>query len=277
MSAASTRSPLPDTATPASAYTQQQRLIKQYHALLAGFDEERIEALMHAVWRPAGGALSEAQMYGTPPAKDTPEKPGSAGEEGFLNRIEDHVPEHVWLMNEQQRADFADLLAAGPDGLAHLVRHTLALGQSLKRRETDPRLKKYKADASLADWETDPRQWHNDDARCRLVGLDTLHKQNYATALSGARLNSHNARRQREGLPPVVVSMELSPRQWWSWSRLRRSSRRPPRSRRAGSGSRGTGSSSRCGRSCGPPWNESTFVAWPKTCPKRFQKTQGLP
>lgn len=120
------RSPLTGP-TPASAYVQQQRLIKRYHGLLADFDEERIEALMHAIWRPNGGTLDEAQLYGTEES------------EGFLNRIEEHVPELVWLMNEAERDRFSALLDEGR--LPTLIRQTLSLGQRLKKREDDPNLK----------------------------------------------------------------------------------------------------------------------------------------
>lgn len=181
MSSTAARSPVVGAPTPGSAYVQQQRLVKRYEQAVSSPDVD-IEELMAAIW---GSDLSQEQMYGT------------AGSDGFIDRIDEHGPELILLMGPAEMGKATALLSAGD--LPAAVRYILSLHRALKNRVTDPRAKEYKRLSHLEDWEEDPRRCHNDQGRLRAAGLG-LRPTEAARPLAGMALVQHNARRVREGL-----------------------------------------------------------------------------
>lgn len=107
--------------TPASAYTTERRMLKQYTALLYAPTQD-VEQLMTAVW----GPLSEAQMYGT-----------RAGNDGKVDQLDHLLPELLRLLRYDEQAPVAALLAAAD--LAGCIREVLRRKHTLLRREPDTR------------------------------------------------------------------------------------------------------------------------------------------
>ena len=164
-----TYSPRPDSAsqahaTPASAYTTERRLLARYTELLYACEPEQ---LMREVW---GAQLSDAQMYGS-----------RRGNPGRIDRLDEDVPELIRQLRPLEQAPIDELLAAGE--LVAAIKKLLGQYRGGARRDTDPRLSEYKHNQTRADWEEDPRQWHNDGWRIKAAGMGKLSREAYGRPL----------------------------------------------------------------------------------------------
>ena len=153
-------------ATPGSAYTRERRLLASYAALLYAPTCDP-EELMRQVWGPH---LTPAQMYGS-----------RAGNPGKIDRLDDEVPEAIKQLRPEEQEAIEALLLAGD--LVGTVKRLLGHYRGGARRDTDPRLSEYKHEQTRAEWEEDPRQWHNDGWRIKAAGLGRLTREAYGRPL----------------------------------------------------------------------------------------------
>lgn len=181
--------PAPVGGHAASAYVLCRRLTRRYQELVSAPAVD-VEQLMHQIWRPNGGTLTDAQLYGT------------AESEGFIDRLDEAVPELLDLMRPDELQALAPLLDCAAPDLPALVRHVLGLGQQLQKRENDPRLKL------------------NDAANARAAGLGAHTRRAYTTTALApdAPRTARQQRRDREranraarlGMPDWAAAMSVA-------------------------------------------------------------------
>ena len=153
-------------ATPASAYARECRLQARYAALLYAPDCDP-EVLMRQIWGPS---LTHKQMYGS-----------RAGNPGKIDRLDEEVPDAIRQLRPDEQGPIEQLLTAGD--LVATVKKLLGQYRGGARRDTDPRLSEYKHDQARADFEEDPRQYHNDGWRIKAAGLGRLTREAYGRPL----------------------------------------------------------------------------------------------
>lgn len=134
-------------ATPASAYTREQRLLRRYRELLYAPTCD-VEQLIATVWGPH---LTERQKWGL---NDT---------HGRVDHLDYNVPALLQRLRWDEQEAIGTLLAAGD--LVGCIREALRLEHRLTQRENDPRL------------------LLNDDWRLKAAGMGRLSREAYGHPL----------------------------------------------------------------------------------------------
>lgn len=159
--------------TPASAYTRERRILEAYTAQLYA---QEPEALMRAVW---GKKLTDRQMYGGELLANG--RIRRAHKPGRIDRLDEDVPDLIRQLRPDEQEPIEALLLAGD--LVGCIKKLLGQYRGGARRDTDARLSEYKHDQTRADWEEDPRQYHNDGWRIKAAGLGRLTREAYGRPL----------------------------------------------------------------------------------------------